>query len=1302
MRTLLPFTHRLNKLFVLVAALVLAVSVHAQNFTTNGVLLYNFWTNSASLTALESGTLGTPATSVYTNIMSGINVGGPPFNYVDQLIGVFIPPVTTNYVFWANSDDQSDLFLSTDITPAHKKMIAQVTTWENALEWTTSAGGASLPQKRSDRFVAPGSSSPQYPGGIHLIAGQKYFIEYDHTQGGGGANCNVTYSFFGGPPPANGSASIITNNTIAYVIQAPTFFTFGRNPSNTTAYAYREASFNVSINSDETPYSTFYQWYKNGVAITNVDGTVANGPTYSFIASPSDNASTYYCVASFPNGITNIATSASATLTVLPSVTTTNGLKREFFSGQTVQSLAAGNVPKPDSVSLLPTFEGSMNDGIPNYAERISGFFIPPVTTNYTFFVCSDDDSELFISTDASPANKTLIASENNWSNSRLWTTNTGIANQSSPSNFAQKRSDTWTNSAGVTVFSNGIPLVQGQLYYIELDHHQGGGGDNSAATYKFVGAPDPASSSNGPPAYVGDTPLFSITNNNIAYASSPTTNLTITANPFDTTAFEGNTATFSVTATTDSEFTPVYQWTMNGTNIVGATSPTTKLTAVLADNGVAIQCIVSVANSPLVRTSSIAHLTVVQAVQVNGFFKMEFWSGQTRAAVESGNVPDPDYITAMYNAEAPVNDNQANYVQRISGFFTPPVSTNYVFWVCGDDDSDLFLSTDSNPANKKLIASENNWSNSRNWNTSPGGSIVANKRSDTFSPGGSATGIFLSSTNKYYIEAVHHQGGGGDNIGFTYAMYNAANAGYPADGTVPAFQPAQIQMLSTASHVWLTNQPTPQTTLSGTTATFTVLGGSDATISINDVTNIFVSYQWMENGTNIPNAHGSSYTTPILTTNDNGSSFSCSITAIGAGVTNTPAATLTVNEDTVPPLITYASAVLDTYPGSAVPAFTNQYVDVSFNKLMDLTSLTNPANYTVSGATVTAVNAFVNGAGTPSLTKVVLTLAAPLTGPFTVTVNNVRSYSLVAIAPSSTFNGSLDQLTSLDMGANGVPNDPVVPGSTFRSGTNSYDILAGGSDIWNPQDGFRFVYETRTNNFDIAVQVTGVESADQWSKFGLMVRELDPATDYLTAGSRELANVTTAQAGQTTLDGAGPEDSISIVIRTNYDIPAYQPANYVGDGTFRPVYPNVWLRLTRQQGTTNDTYTAYYGTDGKHWNTLVTYDATESNVLSGFSDVVYVGLATCAHITNSTSGTDTYTAVGHYANFGDYIALPTMTVTNSAGSLIISWSPAGGRLYSSPTLGSGAVWTLVGTGTANPSAPIPITGSAKFFQIRP
>jgi len=46
---------------------------------------------------------------------------------------------------------------------------------------------------------------------------------------------------------------------------------------------------------------------------------------------------------------------------------------------------------------------------------------------------------------------------------------------------------------------------------------------------------------------------------------------------------------------------------------------------------------------------------------------------------------------------------------------------------------------------------------------------------------------------------------------------------------------------------------------------------------------------------------------------------------------------------------------------------------------------------------------------------------------------------------------------------------------------------------------------------------------------------------------------------------------------------------------------------------------------------------------------------------------------------------------------LVISWSPVGNNLYSSPALGSGASWTLLGT---NNPATVPITGTAQFFYV--
>jgi hypothetical protein len=52
-----------------------------------------------------------------------------------------------------------------------------------------------------------------------------------------------------------------------------------------------------------------------------------------------------------------------------------------------------------------------------------------------------------------------------------------------------------------------------------------------------------------------------------------------------------------------------------------------------------------------------------------------------------------------------------------------------------------------------------------------------------------------------------------------------------------------------------------------------------------------------------------------------------------------------------------------------------------------------------------------------------------------------------------------------------------------------------------------------------------------------------------------------------------------------------------------------------------------------------------------------------------------------------------------SGGSIVISWTPRGGTLQSSPSLGAGETWSTVGT--ANP-ATVTISGNAEFFRVVP
>src|SRR5262245_53202183 len=150
---------------------------------------------------------------------------------------------------------------------------------------------------------------------------------------------------------------------------------------------------------------------------------------------------------------------------------------------------------------------------------------------------------------------------------------------------------------------------------------------------------------------------------------------------------------------------------------------------------------------------------------------------------------PDsPTFITVEPAMEYPpngANEAGSNYGNQLSGFLTAPTTGPYVFFICSDDPSVLFLSTDENPANKKLIAVETVWSNARQWQASGGATDLTAKRSDSYagSQWTPPNAITLTAGRRYYIEALHTEGGGGDNVGVTWIHPGGAE---PADGDPP------------------------------------------------------------------------------------------------------------------------------------------------------------------------------------------------------------------------------------------------------------------------------------------------------------------------------------------------------------------------------------------------------------------------------------------------------------------------------------------------------------------------------------
>lgn len=123
-------------------------------------------------------------------------------------------------------------------------------------------------------------------------------------------------------------------------------------------------------------------------------------------------------------------------------------------------------------------------------------------------------------------------------------------------------------------------------------------------------------------------------------------------------------------------------------------------------------------------------------------------------------------------NSFEELTDIADNFGSRIRGYICPPQSGNYTFWVAGDDASELWLSTNENPANKIRIANILSWSNPREWNKFPSQKSVQ---------------IYLQSGQRYYVEAVHKEGGGGDNLSVAWQLPSGAmEAPIPGSRLIP------------------------------------------------------------------------------------------------------------------------------------------------------------------------------------------------------------------------------------------------------------------------------------------------------------------------------------------------------------------------------------------------------------------------------------------------------------------------------------------------------------------------------------
>ncbi len=150
-------------------------------------------------------------------------------------------------------------------------------------------------------------------------------------------------------------------------------------------------------------------------------------------------------------------------------------------------------------------------------------------------------------------------------------------------------------------------------------------------------------------------------------------------------------------------------------------------------------------------------------------------------------NYPDNpsqvDYLTVLQGPTSRAD----NYMTHVRGYLYPPQTGSYTFWTSSDDHSRLWLSTDADPANKKLIAEVDGYTGAAVWDKYP---------SQKSAP------VTLQAGQKYYIEVLQRDGTGGDNL--------AVGWGGPGIGTGPVVIAGQYLSPFIRASDYLAKTPSP------------------------------------------------------------------------------------------------------------------------------------------------------------------------------------------------------------------------------------------------------------------------------------------------------------------------------------------------------------------------------------------------------------------------------------------------------------------------------------------------------------
>jgi regulation of enolase protein 1 (concanavalin A-like superfamily) len=490
------------------------------------------------------------------------------------------------------------------------------------------------------------------------------------------------------------------------------------------------------------------------------------------------------------------------------------------------------------------------------------------------------------------------------------------------------------------------------------------------------------------------------------------------------------------------------------------------------------------------------------------------------------------------------------NYGARARGYLYPPADGDYTFWIAGDDYQELYLSTDDDPANAALIAEVSGWTGHLEW--------------DKYAEQQSAP-ITLVGGQKYYIEALMKEGGGGDSCAAGWTGPEIGEEITVIDGAYLSPAPFSSGLMKARNPVPAdgavdVDAGTLEWTAGATAVSHVVYFSDDDVIDAADLLaesplNIVavdtapgMTYYWRvdevdADGVVYEGAVWSFSTTPL--------EAHFPVPADGAVDVVTPV-TLTWTPGKV-------VVMHDLYLSTDEAAVAARDMSTFKGKLM--TASYDTGELDLFTTYYWAVDEF-----TPTGT-----VAGPV-WKFSTPNVLVITEGATTLNYDNTVEPYVSELAldvPMDMTAGGLVSDLMlsIQGASSNlsidDATGTYEIAGSGADIWGSADQFHYVYQELTGDGTITARVvSNGTGSNAWAKGGVMIRE------------------TTAPDSKHVIMALTGGDGGGIAFQSRAEATGSSSWGLQGDIEASPPH---WVRITRA----GNTFTGEHSADGETWELM-------------------------------------------------------------------------------------------------------------------